>query len=158
MRLTLGVEQNVARLDVAMQDAALMRVMHGAGETGNDLCGLSQPNRFATDKLIELAALFQLHAEVARSVAFADFVNRDDSGMLQSRDRFRLATKPLQVRLTCAMPKPNDFKRDPPVEAFLTRAINNALAAAPDFLKQFVIAKLRHDCFRPVRLVAVEQT
>jgi hypothetical protein len=40
VRLAVGVEQDVARLDVAMEDAVLMGVIDGAGD-GGDECDAS---------------------------------------------------------------------------------------------------------------------
>ena len=36
VRLTLLVEQNVPRLEISVQDAALVRVVNGAGDQAND--------------------------------------------------------------------------------------------------------------------------
>jgi hypothetical protein len=46
------------------------------------------------------------------------------------------------MRLSGPLAKANDFQRDCSVETFLTRAIDNTLAASPDFLKQFVVSKV----------------
>src|SRR5207248_6651358 len=51
-------------------------------------------------------------------------------------------------------PEANHFQRDGPVEAFLTRAINDPLSAATNFLEQFVIAELHLDSARPLLAVA----
>src|SRR6476620_11653981 len=52
----LCVEQDIARLNIAMQDPALMGVMNRAGEAGNDLRRATQGNGSAPDELIELTA------------------------------------------------------------------------------------------------------
>src|SRR5213080_1086173 len=41
-------------------------------------------------------------------------------------------------------PEADEFQRDDPIEAFLTRPINNRLSAAPNLLEQFVIAEFAH--------------
>src|SRR5262249_53302745 len=95
----------------------------------------------------ELAALLELHAEIARPVALSDLVDRNDPWMLKTCGCFGLATEAFQVRFTRAMPKSHDFKRHEAIQTFLASAINNALAAAADFLQGLVIAKLREDLF-----------
>jgi hypothetical protein len=99
------------------------------------------------DELVELAAFLELHAEVASPIALADFVDRNDPRMLKAGGRLGLAAEPLQMGFTRAMAETNNLKRNEAVETFLARAIDDALAAAPDFLQELVITELRQDRF-----------
>ena len=98
VRFTLRIEQDIAGLDVAMQDAALMRVLDGAGETGDDFCRAPQREGFAPNELIEVAAFFEFHAEVAGAVALADLVDRNDARMLEAGGRLSFALEAFQMR------------------------------------------------------------
>jgi hypothetical protein len=94
-----------------------------------------------------VAALNELHAEVALAIALADLIDRDNARMLEAGGSFRFAAKALQVLFSTPRTKTNHFERYSTVETFLMRAINYALTTAPNFLEQFVIAKVsQHSC------------
>ncbi len=62
------------------------------------------PNHF-----VKLTAFDELHAEVARAIALADFVDWNDTGMLQTGCGFGFKAKALQVRFARPLTKANDF-------------------------------------------------
>ena len=62
--------------------------------------------------------------------------------MIEAGGGFRFATKTLQMRFGGPMAEADHFECDGAVQTFLPRAINYALAAAADFLQEFVIAKV----------------
>ena len=82
MRFAFCIEQNVPRLDVAMQNSMFMRVMHSACDFRDEFHRLTDRDRLAPDDFVELPAFDEFHAEVAGAIPFADFVDRNDSGML----------------------------------------------------------------------------
>jgi hypothetical protein len=97
-----------------------------------------------------------LHAEVARAIALADFVNWDDAWMLETGRRFGFAPKTFQMRFGSPMAKTDDFERHRAVQAFLAGSINHTLTTASDFFLDFVIAKVSKNSwlsrgFLPVR-------
>ncbi len=51
------------------------------------------------------------------------------------RGSFRFHAKPLHVRLSRPVSEANHFERYDPVETFLPRPIDHALAAATDFFE-----------------------
>ena len=112
-------------------------------------------HRRVPDYFIKLAALDEVHAEVAVTVALADFVNWDNAGMVESGGGFCFATKTLQVRFRGPLAEADHFECDGAVEAFLSRAVNYALATPADFLQQFVIAKVTEYSWRE-RAVALD--
>ena len=109
MRFAFGINENVARLNVAMQDAVFMRVMNCARQFRDELRCISDRDRRALCHFIQLSAVDEFHAEVAGTLAFADFVNGNDARMIQVGGRFGFPTKPLQMRLRGPLPKANDF-------------------------------------------------
>ena len=135
MRFALDVEQNISRLDIAMNDSALMRVVRGAGEARDDLHRAPQRQRFAPNELIELSAFDELHAVKAGAVVFADIVDRHDPRVLQTGGRLGFAAETFQMRLARPMSQPDNLQRHEPVQAFLARAIDHALTAAAYFLE-----------------------
>ena len=109
MRFAFGIDENVARLDVAVQDAVFVRVVDRARQFRDELRCISSRDRRALRNFIELSAVDELHAEVTRTLALAHFVNGNDAWMIQVGGRFGFPTKPLQMRLRGPLPKANDF-------------------------------------------------
>ena len=81
-----------------MQNAVLMRVMNRAGHLGDQFRRVPDRHRRAPDDFVKLAAFDEFHAEVARAIALADFVDGNDAWMLEAGGSFGFATKTLQVR------------------------------------------------------------
>ena len=65
--------------------------------------------RLASGYFVELSAFDELHAEVTRAIALADFVDRNDTGMLQTRCRFGLQTETFQVSFARPLTKADDL-------------------------------------------------
>src|SRR5436190_21962498 len=135
MRLALCIKQNVSGFDVSMQNAVFMRIMNCAGQLGDQFRCVTDRYRFALRDGIELAALHQSHAEVTGAVPLSDFVNRDDARMVQAGGSFRFHAKALYVCFCCPVSEANHLERHNPVQTFLSCPINDALAAASDFLE-----------------------
>src|SRR5262249_36963552 len=83
-----------------------------------------------------------LHAEITGAVALADFINRNDTWMIEARGRFRLEPETFQMRVRRPRPKPDDFQGNDTIQTLLVGAKNHPLTATPNFLEQFVIAKI----------------
>src|SRR5207247_7681235 len=109
MRFAFGIEENVTRLDVAVQDAVFVRVVDRARQFRDELRCISDRDRRALCHFIQLSAVDEFHAEVAGTLAFADFVYWYDARMIQVGGRLGFPTKPLQMRLRGPLPKANDF-------------------------------------------------
>src|SRR6476661_7615528 len=119
MRFTTFVHQNVPWLDIAMQNAVLMRVVNRARDFGNEFHGAPDRHWFALEDRIELFALDQSHAEVASAVAFANFIDRNNPWMVQACSGLRLASKAFQVRCGGPRTQADYLQRDGPIETFL---------------------------------------
>ena len=109
MRFAFGIDENVARLNVAVQDAVFMRIMTCACQLRDQFRCVADRDRRALCHLIELSAVDELHAEVARTLAFAHFVNGNDAWMIEVRGRFGFPAKPFHVRRRGPWAKANDF-------------------------------------------------
>ena len=109
MRLVLCIKQDVSRLDVTMQNAVFVRVMHGARYLRNEFRRLPDRHRLAPDYFVKLAPFNELHAEVTSPLALANFVNRDYAWMVEAGRRFRFHAEPFDVRLRGPPAKPDYF-------------------------------------------------
>ena len=142
MRFAFLVEQDVPWFDVTMQDPVLVRILNGPRYLGDQFHRAPDRHRFARDYFVKLTAFDKFHAEVTRAVALPHLVNWNNSGMIQTRSGFGFPSKALQMRVSSPTPQANDLERYCPVETFLPPAIDHTLAAATDFLQQFVVAKV----------------
>ena len=65
-----------------MQNAVLVGVMHGARQFCDEFRCATDGYRLAPNYFVQLAAFDQIHAEVAATVALADFMNWNDGWMV----------------------------------------------------------------------------
>ena len=82
MRFALCIKQNVSGFDVPMQNAVLVGIMNRARQLCDEFRRATNRYRLAPDHFVQLAAFDQIHAKVATTVAFADFVNWNDGWMV----------------------------------------------------------------------------
>ena len=99
VRFAFCIEQNVSWLNVSMENAALMRVMHSARELGNQFRCTADRQKLAPNELVKRGAFDQFHAEVARPITLANFVNRNNVRIIQTRRGFRFQPESLEARL-----------------------------------------------------------
>src|SRR5437762_12556799 len=109
MRAAYSIQHNVPEFDVALQNCMLMRVRNAPPHLLDQFRRLPDRHRRPPDYFIQLSAFDELHAEVTRPVALADFVNRHDTRMLQTRRGFCFKAKTLEMRLARPLTKANDF-------------------------------------------------
>ena len=118
-----------------------MSVMHSARKLDDQFHRTPIWHGLLFDDFIKSSTFHQLHAEVAGTVAFPDLMDRDDTWVVQTRCGLRLKPKPFDVRFGGPPSGADDFQGDYAVKAFLTRAIDQALAAATNLLQQLVVAQ-----------------
>jgi hypothetical protein len=109
MRFAVRVEQNVSRLDVTMNDSMLVRVVDSARHFGHYFRRLPHRHWRTAYHFIKLAALDELHAEVAGAVTLAHFVDGNDARVIEARGGCRFPAKALQVRSTGPLTNPKNF-------------------------------------------------
>ena len=90
-----------------MKNAVFMRVMNSACDLRDQFHCAPDRHRLAPGHFVELSAFDELHAEVARAIALADFVDRNDTGMLQTGCGFGLKTETFQVSFARPLTKAN---------------------------------------------------
>src|SRR6266487_2619274 len=98
MRFALCVQQNVSRFDITMQYAVFVRVMNSTCDVRDQFHRPPDRHWLAPSHFVKLAAFDELHAEVTRAIALADFMDWNDAVMLQPRRGFGFETETSQVR------------------------------------------------------------
>ena len=109
MRFAFCIEKNVPRFDVSMEDAVLMRVVHGASHLRDQFHRLPDRHRRLFNYFVKLAAFDKLHAEVALAITLANFVDWNNARMLQACCRFCFAAETFHVRFARPLAKADDL-------------------------------------------------
>ncbi len=136
---SLGVEQDVARLDVAVHDAVAVHVGEGVRQCGTEGDHVTEAQRAAADAVGEGLALDELHHEVGAAALLADVVDRHQTGVVHPRERLYLALPAGLVGLADA--RREQLHRDVAAEQLVARAIDLRGAAATDEVAERVPAR-----------------
>ena len=161
MGLAPFVQEYVGRLQVPVQDAALMGVVDGAGDRDQQPYAGPRVPPQARQVLGEVSPLDQLHAVIMLPFVDADFVDGHDVGVIEASRGLRLGVESIHVGRRSQAVGEDHFEGDQAVQAQLPRLVDDAHAAAGDLLQQLVITDVadggpqrrgRPDCRRGDRL------
>ncbi|OAI41122.1 hypothetical protein AYO40_03835 [Planctomycetaceae bacterium SCGC AG-212-D15] len=124
------LQQDIRRLEVAVKDAALVGVVHGAGQIFDQPGGVLSRLRCAGNPPGEAAAVDVLQREIGPVLLLAHFMDLDDVGMLQSGDGLGFRAKPNQFLARRVLRAENHFQRDHALQIEMKRLVDHAHAAA----------------------------
>jgi len=141
VRIPGRVEQDVGGLQIPMQHAALMGVMHGAGELDHQRGQRPRVHRDAALLPRQVAALDEAHAQKPMAVHFPELVDGNDVRVMQLGHHFRFEAEPLQRLAGRQRAVANHLQRHNPAQADLAGTVDDAHATAGDLLEQFVVAE-----------------
>ena len=126
----LGVDDDVVRLDVPVDDAVAVRI----AERGEDLPRVgdrdghrAEPAR--ADQLLERATLDVLHDDVVRAVRLAAVEDRDDVRVREAGRVGRLSAEALDELLVVRVPRVEHLDRDPASELLVLGEVDVGHAA-----------------------------
>ena len=174
----LVVDHHVARLQVAMREARCMRACERGREVGAEARAVGdvalRHSRIAADPeraidhervvaqilsqvvedRAEVAAWHELHRERERVLDFQERVNRDDRRVPQARRGSGLATEALDMARAQREPGRENLERHATAQRRLLREVDDAHAAAAEFVLDPILAKAptRGFCRRAVVL------
>ena len=117
LQASLGIDEHVVRLDVAMDDAVPVR----EPERGEDLAGvvdreLDRRGPAGDDQLLERATVEVLHRDVVGALGLASVVDRNDVRMREARRVLGLAAEALDELLVAGVALVQDLDRDATAE------------------------------------------
>jgi hypothetical protein len=153
-RFVLVREDQVRRLDVAVDDPVLVRVEQRPRRSRDDARTILRRELAVLERAIERFALDELHRVPVHVVGLADFVDLDDVLVRQLRDRLRLAQEALDHRFRDREARRQDFHRDAAFQSFLLGFEHDAHRAATDFAQHAELAELASE-ERPRQRLAV---
>ena len=121
----LRVDDDVVRLDVAVDDPVAVRV----AERSEDLARVRDGDRHRAratlaDQLLERAPLDVLHDDEVRAVRLPAVVDRDDVRMGEPGGVRRLAAEALDELVVVRVALVQDLHRDPPAELLVLREVD----------------------------------
>ncbi len=134
--------QDICRLDVAVDDALLMRIGECFAELNDILDRLAQRQPAGGDPIAQRSALNIAHDQEGRAILLADIVDRQDCGVLQPSDRVRFALEArVQLRIAREIGTDN-LDRHKAVGARLIGLVDGRHATAADHFEQIIGAKI----------------
>src|SRR6185312_16714921 len=127
---SVAVEQDVLRLDVAVNEPLVVREGEPARDLQRQRNRLSNRERpFAVHELLQVLTVDVLEDDELASVLLTAVDYRDDVGMRELGDRPGLAPKPLHVVLITSELLMQDLQRDAALEQAVMRPIDARHAA-----------------------------
>ena len=141
----LLVEQDVLRLDVAVDDALLVRVLERLADGRHDHQRLLRRQLPRLQQLPQAHAVHKLHQQVIEAVGLAEVIDGDDVGMVEPGQGLRLAREPLGKARVFLLLAGQDLERHKAVEPRLARLIDHAHAAAAQAFENFQLRELAGD-------------
>jgi hypothetical protein len=128
-RATISTDDDVARLEVAMDDPLAMRSREAAPRLHEHPHDLRPGPRPRAKPAIERAPIDELHRHERVTVVRVDVVDRDHVRMVQPRERLRLAKQPR----TCstARPRTQELESDRAAELRIVGLHHNPHSALP---------------------------
>jgi len=121
------VDEHVRRLDVAMDEPALVSGVERVGDLLNQPESAScLEHPFLDQHPLQVGAFDQAHRDVELTCDLAGFVDRDDRGMIERRGQPRLAQEALPETNVLGQLGCEDFYRDVPVKCEVVGAVDNA--------------------------------
>ncbi len=146
LHLTAATEHQVGRLDVAMHQLMFVGMLQAQGRLADDLARRTSPQRPArrpahADELLQVDAVDELHDQELDAARLAGVKGPHDVRMIQSSDRLHLAAETAQRLGIIKVTVRQDLQGDRLVEIDLAGLVDDAHAAATEFLQQFVVAQ-----------------
>ena len=135
------VQQNVLRLDVAMDDAFVMRELQRLANLRHDLQCFARLEFAGPLQLPQIQPIHKLHDEEGQPVHLAEFVQRHDIGMAQLCQCPRFAIEPLGKTRTAGHLRRQNFQRHQPIQRRLPRFIDRPHPAFADEPQNFELRK-----------------
>ena len=143
--LGLAVErqEDVRRLEVAVDDPVIVGDAHGPGEGLDELRGLADRERAAAQLPLEAAAVDVLHDEVGEPVPLADLVDLHEVGVREAGHRLHLGAEPGQLLRVGARPAWIILRATTRFERALSSPVDDAHAPLSQLLEDLQVGRGR---------------
>ena len=145
LRLVLRRDEDVARMDVAVDDALAVRLGERVGDLHGEVGGAARIQRTSRDHCLERLAGNEFFDEKEPTLILADLVHCREVGMRERGARARVGEEPLAPLAVGRDIVRQYFDRDGTSQPRIARAVHLAHAAGADPVEDFVLAqRLEH--------------
>ena len=140
--MVILIEQDIGGLEIAVEDAAGMRVGHRLGRLGHQAGGGAGILLVPLHQGHEAAAGDELHAEVMLAVVAADLVDRDNAGVVEQRHGLGLIAEAAQLVVAGEQAGLDHLQGHGPVERDLAGLIDDTHAPAAQLAPDLIVAEV----------------
>jgi len=140
-RVTIRGDNDVLRLDVAVDDAHLVRGGDRRGDLRSIVQNVVDGHRAASDSVAERLAFDELHGDEAKVVVRSDLVDVGDVRMMDSGCGPRLLDEAALAVAAVIAAIAEDFDRDLPLQIAIVGAVNLAHPTRAEERSHFVAAE-----------------
>ena len=138
LRRPVAGQEDVRRLDVAVDDPTAVGHVHGPGQRLDDPRRVLDGLRFAGDPLRQAASLEELQREIRQAVVLADLEDLDDVGVVDGGDGAGLGLEASQVVRSCTGAGLDHLQRDQALEPEVPRLVHDPHAAGAQHAQDLV--------------------
>jgi hypothetical protein len=131
--------EEVRRLDVAVNDSAAVRCIQGAGDLSREVEDPVRRQGSVFDEAADGQTLETFHCDERVTVVFAELVNRTDVRVLKRRGQARLALEPGEPVLRASHVGPEKLDGDFPSQTQVFGAINDSHTTFPERIEETVM-------------------
>ncbi len=147
------VHQDVGRLEVAVNKPLFVHVVHRQGQSfdqvGGERGGQATCAEFAVEPVFQIAAADVLQAQEGPAVELADVVNLNEIAVVEAGDGAGFGVESGQVGGAGVLAGEDHFEGFGPVHLTVTDQVDDAHAAAAQFLQDLEARQLRQVAVRP---------
>ena len=143
--VVLGGDEDVRRLDVAMDQFPLVSGVQGARDLGDEMGSTLGLERAAIDRVAQVRPLHPAHRDEQDPVLLAGLVDRDHIRVIDRSGDHPFAPEPLAKRGVPRQRRRYELQRHRTREAKLARAVDDAHPASGRHLLDPVAGELRAD-------------
>jgi hypothetical protein len=147
LHTALGIEQDVLRLDVAVQNALFVGVLQRLTDLRHDGQRLSRREPPGPHRLAQVHAIHELHEQVVKAARLSKVVHADDVRVVQSGEHPAFAVETLGEVRIAGQPVGQQLERHEPVEMRRAGFEDKAHAAPADEFEDLELRKRGGDTF-----------
>src|SRR2546423_5510075 len=136
------VEQQVLRLDVAVDNTVLVRILQRLTNGRHDRERLGRPEFPLAQELAEIDAIHKFHEQKVEAACLSEIINRHDVRMVERGQSLRLACESLRKLSVLDTFRREELESDEPVQGFLPRLIDHAHSATSEITDNLELRKV----------------
>src|SRR5207249_6328210 len=131
------VQEDVLRLDVAMDDAFVVSELQGVANLRHDLQSFARQNMAGAQELPQVQPVNEFHDEVVQLARLTRIVDGDNVGMIEFRQSTCLPAEALSEGRIAHRFRRQDFQGYQPIQPRLSRFVDRPHAALSKQLQNF---------------------